>query len=128
MHFSKNSGRLPSATPEILAYVSDCSANVQPILNSYIPNLKLKYEDSDNIKADQVNTVISNLRRAFFGTSGTSFSQPKNSIAGLQQKTHICMFPCFVYNLNLSEGIDDIAKRGYNLGIFYSDSLARPNI
>ena len=36
---------------------------------------KLKYEDSENIKADCVNTVVFNLhqikRRAFFETPGT---------------------------------------------------------
>ena len=35
-----------------------------------MPNFKLKYEDSENIKADLVNTVVFNLhrikRRAFF--------------------------------------------------------------
>ena len=39
-----------------------------------MPNFKMKYEDSENIKADRVNTVVVNLheikRRAFFETSG----------------------------------------------------------
>ena len=44
--------------------------NCQPILDCFIPNFKLKYEDSENIKADRVNTVVFNLhpikRRALF--------------------------------------------------------------
>ena len=43
-------------------------------LDCFIPNLKLKYEDSENIKACLVNTVVFNLhqikRRAFFATPG----------------------------------------------------------
>ena len=74
MHFSKKSGRLSSAGPEILAFVSHCSANSQLILDCFIPNFQLKYDDSDNTKADRVNTVVFNLhqikRRAFFGTPG----------------------------------------------------------
>ena len=50
MNFLKKSGRLSSAGPEILAFVSHCSANFQPILDFFIPNFKLKYEDSGNIK------------------------------------------------------------------------------
>ena len=69
MHFSKKSGRLSSAGPEFQALVSHCSANFQPILDCCIPNFKLKCEDSENIKADCVNTVVFNLhqikRRAF---------------------------------------------------------------
>ena len=57
--------------PEILAFISHCSANFQPIFDCYIPNFKLKYEDLENIKADNVNTVAFNLhqikRQAFFG-------------------------------------------------------------
>ena len=41
-----------------------------------MPNFKVKYEDSENMKADHVSTVVFNLhqikRRAFFGTPGTS--------------------------------------------------------
>ena len=39
-----------------------------------MPNFKLKYEDSENVKADHVNTVRFNLHqikcRAFLGTPG----------------------------------------------------------
>ena len=38
--------------------------NFQPILNCFIPNFTLKYEDSENIKADRVNTVIFNLHQS----------------------------------------------------------------
>ena len=64
--------------PEILAFSSHCSATFQPILDCFIPNLKLKYKDSEDIKADRVNTVISDLHQikcgAFFGTPGISVS------------------------------------------------------
>ena len=63
VHFSKKSGRLSLAGPEILAFANHCSANLQPILNFFIPNFKLKHEDSENVKADCVNTVIFNLHR-----------------------------------------------------------------
>ena len=52
-----------SAGPKILAFSSHCSANFQPILHFFIPNFKLKYEDSENIKADRVSTVVFNLRQ-----------------------------------------------------------------
>ena len=46
------------------------SANFQPILDCFIPNFKLKYEDSENIEVDRVSTVVLSLhqikRRAFF--------------------------------------------------------------
>ena len=80
MHFLKKSGRLSSAGNEIQAFVSHCSGNFQLILDCFIPNFKLKYEDSENIKADHVNTVVFNLhqikRRAFFfGTPGINTIQ-----------------------------------------------------
>ena len=69
VHFSKKLGRLSSAGAEIQAYVSHCSAIFQSTLDCFIPNFKLKYEDSKNIKSDRINTVIFNLdqikRRAF---------------------------------------------------------------
>ena len=68
--FRKKSGRLSSASPEISAFVRHCSANFQPILNCFIPSLKLKCKDSENIKAGRVNTVAFKLhqikRRALF--------------------------------------------------------------
>ena len=70
MHFPKNSGSQSSACPEILAFVGHCSANFQPILDYFIPNSKLKDEDSENIKVDRVSTIVFKLRkikrRAFF--------------------------------------------------------------
>ena len=50
-----------SSGPKILAFGSHCSANFQPILDCFIPNFKLTYEDSENIKADRVSTGV------FFG-------------------------------------------------------------
>ena len=70
VHFSKNLVVCSSAGPKFLTFGSHCSANFQPILDCFILNLKLKYEDSENIKADRVSTVVFNLhqikRRAFF--------------------------------------------------------------
>ena len=75
MHFSKKLGCPSSANPEILAFGSHCLANFQPILNCFMPNCKLKYEDSENIKADSVNRVVFNLNQ----TSGVSFRTPGRS-------------------------------------------------
>ena len=50
VHFSKKSNRLSSAGPEILAFGNHCSAKFQLILDCFMPNFKLKYEDSENIK------------------------------------------------------------------------------
>ena len=58
LNFSKRSDRRSSAVPEILTFVSHCSGNFQPILDCFLPNFKLKYEDSENIKSDCVNTVL----------------------------------------------------------------------
>ena len=60
---------MSSVSPEILAFSSHCSANFQPIFYCFIPNFKLKYEDSGNIKADRVNTVVFNLRQIKQGNS-----------------------------------------------------------
>ena len=61
-----------SAGPKILAFGSHSLAKFQPMLDCFIPNFKLKYEDSENIKADRVNTMAFNLYqiklRAFFRT------------------------------------------------------------
>ena len=76
MHFLTKLCRLSSTGPKILAFVSHRSVNFQPILDCFIPDFKLKYEDSENVKADYVNTVAFTLRQikrwAFcFGTSGS---------------------------------------------------------
>ena len=76
MHFSKKSGCQSSPGPKILGYVNYCSAKFQPILDCFIPNSRLKYDESDNIKTDRVNTVVFNLHQikhqAFFiGTPGS---------------------------------------------------------
>ena len=73
VHFSRNLVVRSSAVPKILAFGSHCSANFQPILDCFVPNFKLKYEDSENIKADRVSTVVFNLNQTssiFFGTAG----------------------------------------------------------
>ena len=70
MHFSKNRFFCSSACPKIIAFGSHFSATFQLILDCFILNFKLKYKDSENVKADCVNTVVFNLhqikRRAFF--------------------------------------------------------------
>ena len=74
MHFSKKSGRLSLAGSEILAFGSHCSANFQPMLDCFISHFKLKYENSEIVKAVRANTVVFNLRQIkqtnFFGTLG----------------------------------------------------------
>ena len=45
IHFSEKSGRLSSTGSEILAFGSHYSANIQPILDCFIPKFKLKYDD-----------------------------------------------------------------------------------
>ena len=73
--FEKKSGRLSSASPKILAGGSHSSVNFQPILDCFIPNAKLKYAGSENIKTVRVDTVIFNShqikQRNLFGTPGT---------------------------------------------------------
>ena len=80
MHFPEKSGRLSSTGSEILAFGSHCLANFQPILDCFIPNFKLKYDDLENIKTDRVSTVVFNLlqikQSKFFGehpVSGKNF-------------------------------------------------------
>ena len=76
VHFSKNLVVCSSAGPKILAFGSHCSGNFKPILDCFIPNFKFKYEDSENIKADRVSTVVSTYIKSsverFFGTPGIS--------------------------------------------------------
>ena len=85
MHFSKKSGHLSSADPEISAFVSHCSVNFQPILDCFIRNYKLKYEDLENIKADDVNTVVFSLhqikRWAFFSGHPVDLSKVTHIIS-----------------------------------------------
>ena len=63
VHLSKKSGRLSSTGFEILTFGSHCSANFQPILDSFIPIFKLEYDDLENIKTDCINTVVFNLHQ-----------------------------------------------------------------
>ena len=70
MHFSKKTGCLSLAGFENLVFGSHFMMNFQPVLLCLIPNFKLKYEDSENIKTDRVSMVVFNLhqikRRGFF--------------------------------------------------------------
>ena len=51
-----------NANCKILAFGSHCLANFQSTLDCAIPNFKLKYEDSENVIVDRINTVVFNLR------------------------------------------------------------------
>ena len=70
-NFSKNLVACSSASPKILAFGTNCSVNFQPILDCFKLNFKLEYEESENIQADCVSTVVFSLhqikRRAFLG-------------------------------------------------------------
>ena len=70
MQFSKNLVVCSLTGPKILAFGSNFSAKFQPIMDCFMPNFKLKYEDSENIKADRLSTIVFNLhqikRRALF--------------------------------------------------------------
>ena len=61
VHFSKTSGSLSPAGPEVLAFGIHCSAKFQPIFDCSVPDFKLKFEDLENIKTDCVDTVVFNL-------------------------------------------------------------------
>ena len=61
VHFLKKLGVCSSAGTKILAFGSHCLVNFQPILDCFIPNFKMKYQDSEKIKADRVGTVVFNL-------------------------------------------------------------------
>ena len=74
MYFSKKPDRLSSVGPEILAFGSHCLAKFQTILDCFIPHFKLKYEDSENMKANRIDVVIFKLHQIkqikFFRTPG----------------------------------------------------------
>ena len=61
--FQKNLVVCSPFGPKILAFGSRWSANFQPILGCFIPNFKLTYEHSENIKADCVSVVVFNLHQ-----------------------------------------------------------------
>ena len=56
MHLSKNWVVCSSVGPKVLAFISHFFTNFELILDCFIPNFKLKYGDSEDIKADRVNT------------------------------------------------------------------------
>ena len=61
--FRKTLGYLSSAVPKILAFGSCFSSNFLSILDCFIPNSQLKYEDSEHINTDCVNTFGFNLHQ-----------------------------------------------------------------
>ena len=54
VHFPKKLGCPSSAGPEILAFSSHMLGEYSTNLDCFVPNVKLKYEDSENIKSDLV--------------------------------------------------------------------------
>ena len=72
--------------PEILAFVSHCSANFQTILDCFIPNFKLRYEDSENIKADCA--VVFNLNQIFFFLGGGGGGETRGSLKRFRKDNH----------------------------------------
>ena len=69
-NFLKKSDRLFISGFKILAFGGHSLPNFQPIMDCFIPNFRLKYKDSENIKAGRVNPVVLNyVGRLFFGTS-----------------------------------------------------------
>ena len=94
-----------STGPKILAFGSHFSVNFQQILDCFIPNFKLKYDDSENIKADRVSTVTFNLnqikRRAVFGTPGTYDKHFNHSYFSRRSQTWVILvisiFMLFTY-------------------------------
>ena len=64
IHFTKKLGHLSSTGSKILTFGSPYSENFKPILDCFIPKVKLEYDDLENIKkADCVNGVVFNLRK-----------------------------------------------------------------
>ena len=63
MYFSKDLFACSSASPKVLAFGSYSLVNFQPILVYFVPNFKLKYGDSENMKAGCVSTVVFNLHQ-----------------------------------------------------------------
>ena len=62
VHFSrKNLVVHHQRGPEVLAFGSHCSAKFQLIFQCYLPNFKLKYENSEKIITYGVDTVVFNL-------------------------------------------------------------------
>ena len=54
----------------VISFGYPLAGELQPIFGCFVPNFKLKYEDSENIKADRVSIVVFKLRQiksqAFF--------------------------------------------------------------
>ena len=112
MNFSKkNPGSLSLAGPEILAFVSQCSANFQQILDCFIPNFNLKYLDSENIKAGRLYTVVFNVhqikRWAFFlgHLVGEQYcgNNKKRSHTQLDSRKQVIAFQDRVITINIKE-------------------------
>ena len=84
---------------EILAFGSQCSVNFQLILDCFIPNFKLKYDNLENIKTDFVNTVIFNLHEINLVHLGR-FLHFSQKVVGLTLKGIRDFFsnPCLCYD------------------------------
>ena len=76
MHFFKKIGRLSSAGHEISAFGSHCSVIFQPILDYFIPNFKLRCEDSESIKEDRFQLTSYQTEELFLDTQYTVSELP----------------------------------------------------
>ena len=96
--FRKNLVFFSSAGPKVFACSSYSSLNFQPISDCFIPNFKLKYGDSESMKAHPVNTVVFDLRqikrRTFFGTPGS-----------LSERDLMVIFLCMYGTSNQTSGV-----------------------
>ena len=79
MHFLKKLGRLSISGSKIFSFRQPFLGELSPNLDCFITNFKLKFEDSENIKADRVDTVVFSLHQTkcwavLFGTAGVSLT------------------------------------------------------
>ena len=79
---SKNLVVCSSTGPKILAFGSHCLANFQPILDCFIKNFKLTYENSENIKVNRMSTVV--------------FTYIKSKVARFLEVGHSVLNTCIV--------------------------------
>ena len=99
VHFSKKSGSSVMRGPEILAFGSHCSAKFEQILDCFIPNFKLKYEDLENIKTHHVDIVVFKLhqikQRKFFRDTLVLPTEERSSEICYQSSPSIFTFISF---------------------------------
>ena len=82
---------------EILTFGSHCSANFEPILGSFIPKVKLEYDDLENIKTGRVDIVVFNLHQI---KQSTFFGDTRWTVRVL-----CCKARCFMYIEKITSGL-----------------------